>query len=48
MLSLMEEGKLKPSTLITHRMKYTGMVEAYEMIFRREKEMMGVLFEWDH
>lgn len=47
MLSLMEEGKLKPSKLITHRLKYTEMVDAYEMIFRREKGMMGVLFEWD-
>lgn len=46
-LSLMEDGRLKPSKLITHRMKYTDMVEAYEMIYRREKGMMGVLFEWD-
>ena len=42
----MEEGRLQPSKLITHRMKYTDMVEAYEMIYRREKGMMGVLFEW--
>ncbi len=45
-LSLMEEGRLQPSKLITHRMKYTDMVEAYEMIYRHEKGMMGVLFEW--
>ena len=45
-LSLMADAGLSPSKLITHRFAYTDMVEAYEMAFRREKSMMGVLFEW--
>jgi threonine dehydrogenase-like Zn-dependent dehydrogenase len=44
-LSLMARG-LAPSQLITHRMPYTQMGEAYEMIYRREKGMLGVIFQW--
>ncbi|MCY3736410.1 MAG: zinc-binding dehydrogenase [Gemmatimonadaceae bacterium] len=44
-LSLMERG-LAPSRLITHRLPYTRMAEAYEMIYRREKGMLGVIFQW--
>lgn len=45
-LSLMQEGRLEPYRLITHRFPYTEMVEAYEMAYRREKEMLGVIFQW--
>ena len=45
--SLMAEGKVEPKRLITHRLPYQSMVEAYEMIYRREKGMLGVLFEWE-
>lgn len=45
-LSLMQEGRLEPKRLITHRFPYTDMVEAYEMAYRREKEMLGVIFQW--
>lgn len=45
-LSLMADGKLEPKRLITHRMPYTDMAEAYEMIYRREKSMLGVIFDW--
>ena len=45
-LSLMADGKLAPSQLITHRLKYTDMAEAYEMAYRREKSMLGVIFDW--
>lgn len=45
-LSLMADGRLKPSRLITHRFHYSEMVEAYEMAFRREKSMLGVIFNW--
>ena len=45
-LDQMREGKLEPKRLITHRMHYTQINEAYEMIFRREKNMMGVVFNW--
>ncbi|MDE0506212.1 MAG: zinc-binding dehydrogenase, partial [Candidatus Poribacteria bacterium] len=45
-LSLMGDGRLEPKRLVTHRFHYTEMAKAYEMIYRREKEMLGVIFEW--
>ncbi len=45
-LSLMADGKLEPKRLNTHRFHYTKMTEAYEMAYRREKSMLGVIFEW--
>lgn len=45
-LSLMQEGKLEPKKLITHRLHYSEMVEAYEMAYRREKNMLNVVFDW--
>ena len=46
MLSLMADGSLEPKRLITHRFHYSEMVKAYEMIYHREKSMLGVLFTW--
>ena len=45
-LSLMEDGGLEPKRLITHRLHYTEMQQAYEMAFNREKSMLGVTFQW--
>ncbi|MBM3265653.1 MAG: zinc-binding dehydrogenase [candidate division Zixibacteria bacterium] len=45
-LSLMADGRLEPKRLITHRMHYSQIAEAYEMIYRREKNMLGVIFNW--
>ena len=45
-LSLMADGRLEPKRLITHRFGYEQMVKAYEMAYRREKEMLGVIFQW--
>ena len=45
-LSLMAEGKLQPSRLITHRLHYSEMAQAYEMAYHREKSMLGVIFNW--
>ena len=45
-LSMMNDGKREPKRLITHRFHYTEMVEAYDMALRREKSMLGVIFEW--
>ena len=45
-LHWMRKG-LSPSQLITHRLPYTRMAEAYEMAFHREKDMLGVIFEWE-
>jgi len=45
-LSLMADGRLEPKRLITHRFHYTEMVQAYEMAYRREKLMLGVIFFW--
>ena len=43
-LSLMTKG-LAPSRLITHRMPFTDMAQAYEMAYERNKQMMGVIFQ---
>ena len=45
-LSLMQDGKLEPKKLVTHRLHYSQMVEAYEMAYRREKNMLNVVFNW--
>jgi polar amino acid transport system substrate-binding protein len=45
-LSLMADGRLEPKRLITHRFHYREMAQAYEMAYRREKSMLGVIFEW--
>ena len=45
-LSLMAEGRLEPKRLVTHRLHYTDMANAYEMAYRREKSMLGVVFDW--
>ena len=45
-LALMADGRLEPKRLVTHRFRYTEMARAYEMAFRREKSMLGVLFDW--
>lgn len=45
-LDLMADGALEPKRLVTHRMHYSRMAEAYDMIDRREKSMLGVIFQW--
>ena len=44
---MMADGKLEPRRLITHRFHYTAMGQAYEMAYRREKSMLGVVFNWN-
>jgi threonine dehydrogenase-like Zn-dependent dehydrogenase len=39
-------GFLEPKRLITHRFHYTEMAQAYEMAYRRDKSMLGVIFQW--
>ncbi|MCH2213241.1 MAG: zinc-binding dehydrogenase [Fuerstiella sp.] len=46
-LDLMANGNLEPKRLITHRFHYSKMAEAYEMACRREKNMLGVIFQWN-
>ncbi len=46
-LSLMADGRLEPKRTVTHRLHYTEMVRAYEMAYRREKSMLGVIFQWE-
>ena len=46
MLSLMADGRLEPKRLVTHRFHYSEMAKAYEMAYRREKTMLGVIFQW--
>ena len=45
-LSLLAVGRLEPKRLVTHRFSYNDMAAAYEMAYRREKEMLGVIFQW--
>lgn len=45
-LSLMADGRLEPKRLITHRLPYRRMGEAYDMAERRDKNMLGVIFDW--
>jgi threonine dehydrogenase-like Zn-dependent dehydrogenase len=45
-LSLMEDGRLEPKRVITHRFRYDSMVQAYEMAFNRDKSMLNVVFQW--
>ena len=46
LLGLMAEGRLEPKRLVTHRLHYTQIAEAYEMALRRDKSMMNVVFDW--
>ena len=45
-LQLMADGSLRPSEVVTHRMHYSRMKDAYEMAYHREKTMLGVVFRW--
>ncbi len=47
MLGYMAQGSLSPSSLISHRMIYSDMGHAYEMAYRREKNMLNVIFDWN-
>ena len=42
----MADGRLRPSQLITHRMHYTEIAQAYELMETRDKNMLGVVFDW--
>ena len=46
LLDLMADGLLEPKRLVTHRLPYTRIAEAYEMALRRDKSMMNVVFDW--
>ena len=46
LLSLVAEGTLRPARLITHRLPFRRMGEAYELAYRREKSMIGTVFLW--
>ena len=45
-LSLMAQGVLEPKRLTTHRLHYTEIAVAYEMAYHRDKNMLGVVFDW--
>ena len=45
-LSLMQDGRLEPKRLVPHRLHYSEMVQAYEMAYHREKNMLNVVFNW--
>ena len=43
----MTDGRLEPKRLVTLRFPYAQLVEVYEMAYRREKNMLGVIFQWN-
>ena len=45
-LSYMNKNQLNPSILNTHRMSYEKIPEAYDMMTKRDKSMLGVIFDW--
>lgn len=42
----MADGVLKPSKIITHRLHFTEINQAYAMAFKRDKTMISVVFDW--
>ena len=46
-MQLIEDGGLRPSKIITHRLGVDEIPSAYDMIYNREKELLGVIFQWD-
>ena len=46
-LNLMKKNKLNPSVLNTHRMNFTKIPEAYDLMTKRDKQMLGVIFDWE-
>ena len=46
LLDLIQERRLQPARLVTHRLPYGRLGEAYEMALHREKSMIGVVFDW--
>jgi len=46
LLTLMQDGTIRPADLITHRLPYERAVEAYEMAFGRDKSMVATVFLW--
>ena len=46
-LSFMNKKQLNPSILNTHRMSYEKIPEAYDLMTKRDKKMLGVLFDWE-
>ena len=45
-LSFMRKKQLNPSILNTHRMSYEKIPEAYDLMTKRDKKMLGVIFDW--
>ena len=43
LLSFIEEGKLKPDVIITHKMKLADAVKAYEIFDKREEDCRKVV-----
>ena len=42
----MEKNTLNPSIFNTHRVSYEKIPEAYDLMTKRDKKMLGVLFDW--
>ena len=46
-MELIAKGRLKPSKIITHRLHWKHIPDAYELIYQRSKEILGCVFQWD-
>jgi threonine dehydrogenase-like Zn-dependent dehydrogenase len=45
-LSLMDDGRIEPKRLVTHRFHWSEIPEAYALLARRDKSVTGALFDW--
>lgn len=45
-LGLMADGRLEPKRLVTHRFHWSEIPEAYALLARRDKSLVGCLFDW--
>ena len=45
-IQLLAEGKINVEAMITHRFSFRQAAEAYDMLYNRLHECMGVVLEW--
>ena len=45
-IQLLAEGKIDFEAMITHRFGFRQAAEAYDMLYNRLHECMGVVLEW--
>ncbi len=46
-IQYLSEGKIRPEDMITHRFPYQQAAEAFDLLYNRLGETMGVVLTWD-